>query len=290
LRPRAANHLVRVRAIADAPIDARIEDSPRSAPVEMSITQTSSPAPIWDRVVCAIDQAPLSVHAARVAASLMPATACLTLCSVVGPDEGGPLDEEARTREAQDALDRAQGQIQPVHDAELHLREGPPISRLLDELVSERATLVAVGSHARGQAGLGSVATAILHEAPCSVLIAYAEDAGDGEVVVGFDGSGGARRALAVGRALSARLSLALRVLVATGDPRAPGAGWSREELGPELAMSEDPRTAVEALTDASTAARLLILGSRHLPAALALSSVSEQAAQHARCPVLVVR
>ena len=256
----------------------------------MSIAQTSSPASVWDRVVCAVDCAPLSVHAARAAASLMPAAACLTLCTVVDPDEAGPLDNEARTREAKDALDRAQGEIQPVHDAELHLREGPPISRLLDELATERATLVAIGSHAHGRAGLGSVATAMLHEAPCSVLIAHAEDAGDGEVVVGFDGSGGARRALAVGRELSARLSLTLRVLVATGDARAPGPGWSREELGPELAVSEDPRTAVEALTDASPAARLLILGSRHLPAALVLSSVSEQAAQRARCPVLVVR
>ena len=256
----------------------------------MSIAQTSSPAFVWDQVVCAIDRAPSSVHAARAAASLMPAAACLTLCSVVDPDEGGSLDDQARTREAKDALDRAQAQIQPVHYAELHLREGPPISRLLDELVTERATLVAVGSQAHGRAGLGSVATAMLHEAPCSVLIAHAEAAGDGEVVVGFDGSGGARRALAVGRELAARLSLTLRVLVATGDPRAPGRGWSREELGPELAVSEDPRTAVEALTDASTAAGLLILGTRHLPAALALLSVSEQAAQHARCPVLVVR
>jgi nucleotide-binding universal stress UspA family protein len=108
--------------------------------------------------------------------------------------------------------------------------------------------------------------------------------------VVGFDGSGGARRALAVGRELSERLSLKLRVLVATGDTHAPGPGWSREELGPDLAVIEDPRTAVEALADASPAARLLVLGSRHLPAALALSSVSEQAAQRARCPVLVVR
>ena len=127
----------------------------------------------------------------------------------------------------------------------------------------------------------------MLHDAPCSVLIAHTDDADDGEVVVGFDGSGGARRALAVGRELSERLSLTLRVLVATGDPHPPGPGWSRAELGPDIDVTEDPRTAVQALADASPAARLLILGSRHLPAALALSSVSEQAARRARCPVL---
>jgi nucleotide-binding universal stress UspA family protein len=256
----------------------------------MSIAQTSSPMSVWDRVVCAVDRAPLSVHAARTAASLMPSTARLTACTVIDPDQGGPLHDEARTREAKNALDRAQAEIQPLHDAELHLREGPPIARLLDELSTERATLVTAGSQAHRRAGLGSVATAMLHEAPCSVLIAHTADTGGRDVVVGFDGSGGARRALAVGRELSERLSLTLRVRVATGDSRAPGAGWSREELGPDLDVVEDPRPAVEALTEASPMARLLILGSRHLPAALALWSVSEQAAQRATCPVLVVR
>ena len=65
---------------------------------------------------------------------------------------------------------------------------------------------------------------------------------------------------------------------------------WSRAELGSDIDVTEDPRTAVEALTDASSAAGLLLLGSRHLPVALALSSVSEQAARRATCPVLVVR
>ena len=79
-------------------------------------------------------------------------------------------------------------------------------------------------------------------------------------------------------------------MIVATGDPHSPGPGWSREELGEELAISEDPRTAVDALTAASTSAGLVILGSRHLRGALALASVSERVAHHASCPVLVVR
>ena len=40
--------------------------------------------------------------------------------------------------------------------------------------------------------GLGSVTTAMLQEAPCSVLIADDSEHADGELVVGFDGSGGA--------------------------------------------------------------------------------------------------
>ena len=256
----------------------------------MSIAQTRSPATVWDRVVCAIDRAPLSVRAARAAARLMPTAARLTLCTIVSPDEAGVATSQARTREANAALTRAQADVQPFHNAELQLREGPAIDRLLDDLLTERATIVTVGRRANDRAGLGSVASAMLHDAPCSVLIAHTVNAGDGEVVVGFDGSGGARRALGVGRELSERLLLKLRVLVATGDAHPPGPGWSRAELGPDIDLIEDPRTAVEALTDASSAAGLLILGSRHLPAALALSSVSEQAAQRATCPVLVVR
>ncbi len=261
----------------------------------MSNATTSSAKPVWDRVLGAVDLGRDSVHAAVTAARLMPAAASLTLCAVISREafEEGGVPDRAPTAAARDALNQAHAQIQPVHDAELRLREGPPIHRLLEELQAERATLITVGRHGQGGAagdGLGNVATAMLHDAPCSVLIADISGDADGEVVVGFDGSGGARRALAAGRELCDRLSLKLRVLVATGDARAPGPGWSRNELGSETALSEDPRTAVEALSDMSHTAMLLILGSRHLPAALALSSVSEQAAHRATCPVLVVR
>lgn len=258
----------------------------------MSDATISSATTIWDRVLGAVDQSRASVDAARMAARLMRAGARLTLCAVVSQEalDDGPVGERALTAAAEDALNRAQAQIEPLRDTELHLREGPPIRRLLDELQTERATLVTIGRQGQTGAahvGLGSVATAMLHDAPCSVLIAGTREHADGEVVVGFDGSGAAHRALAAGRELSGRLSLKLRVVVATGDTDGPGPGWSREDLGAEIAVSEDPRTAVEALADASYAAMLLILGSRHLPAALALSSVSEQAAHRATCPVL---
>lgn len=261
----------------------------------MSLAKTSSPSIVWERVMCAVDFTRASVYAAREAARLMPATSQLTLCTVVSPEalEKGVPADEGRTREAEQVLEQAQAEIQSLHDAELHLREGPPIRRLLEELRAEQATLVTVGGHRTGHAEesvLGSVATAMLHEAPCSVLIAPGNVADGGDVVVGFDGSGGARRALAVGREICERLPLRLRVVVATGDAQPLGPGWSREELEPEIPVTEDPRTAVEALTDASQSARLLILGTRHLPAVMALSSVSETAAQHASCPVLVIR
>ena len=110
----------------------------------------------------------------------MPADGRLILSTVVSPEavEGGVFLDRALMSDAQAGFDRVQVEIEPLHDSELHLREGPPIRRLLEELRSERATLVAVGSHGHSRAAgivLGSVATAMLHEAPCSVLIAHAD-------------------------------------------------------------------------------------------------------------------
>lgn len=265
----------------------------------MNIEFARSPPAVWDRVVCGIDGTAASLEAARRVAALMPAAAKLTLCAVIIPGliEGDVSMEQALTHDSELALDHAQREIAASHQSEAVLREGPPVRLLLDELIADRATLIAVGSRGHDRAagaGLGTVATAMLRDAPCSVLIAHGgsrdETGSDGEIVVGFDGSGGARRALAAGSALAERVSMKLRVIVATGDAQPPGEGWSREELGAEPAVSEDPRPAVDALVDASGAAALLIVGSRHLPGATTIASVSEQVARDASCPVLVVR
>ena len=259
----------------------------------MSKPETSPAATVWDRVLCAVDRTPASIHAARTAARLMPAVASLTLCTVV-PGEALGADmslERSRTRQAQDALTHAQAEIEAFHDAELVLREGRPIRRLLDELSGERATLVTVGRHgdSRGAgAMLGELATEILHDAVCSVLIAGAAER-HGEVVVGFDGPGGAGRALAVGRELSARLALVLRVLVATGGPHPPGPGWSRHELGTELDVIEDPRQRSRRLSKLpfGEAADLGEPSPRRCDGAL---ERQRAAARGADCPVLVIR
>lgn len=269
----------------------------------MSIAQTTSPPAVWDRVVCGIDFTDASRQAALVAARLMPGAAELTLCNVITPAdiEGGVFMDETFqyeeflagtiTSEASRRLEEVQSEIHAFHPAELHLREGQSFSSLLDEIRAERATLVALGSHGHSRAAgiaLGRVATEMLHRAPCSVLIAHGTDVPrEGDVVVGFDGSGGARRALATGQELAKRLALKLRVIVATGD-RLPAS--AREELGSELPITEDPRGAVDALVDASASAGLLIVGSRHLSGVSALLSVSERVAHRAGCPVLVVR
>jgi nucleotide-binding universal stress UspA family protein len=264
----------------------------------MSAAQATSRPAVWERVVCGIDFTGPSLQAALLAARLMPASAQLTLCAVASREaiEGGALLDTALIGDATDALDEVRREVQAFHSAELHVREGRPIRQLLDELTTERASLVALGSRGNSRAAgilLGSVATAMLHKAPCSVLIAHPNPPtgtpDDGRVVVGFDGSGGALHAIEVARELSERRSLRPHVIVAAADANHPPTPDWREELGAE-AVTEDTRTAVEALIDASVGATVLIVGNRHLRGVQTLSSVSERVAHQAHCPVLVLR
>ncbi len=250
---------------------------------------TLAPPTVWDRVVCAVDHNPESLAAARAAARLMPADASLTVVTVRDPQDGDqPTGDLAAITQARSAFQT----IQAIHDAELHLREGYAIERILDELHAQHATLLTLGASARPAQGmlLGRITTALTRDAQASILIAHEDVPPPGDIVVGFDGSGGARRALAAAQELSARLSLDVRVLIATGDDGVPAHDAVREDLDPALEVVVDPRGAVEALTHASRSAALVAVGSRHLQGALASVSVSEHTAQRSRCPVLVLR
>ncbi len=58
---------------------------------------------------------------------------------------------------------------------ETEVRLGAPVSVIIDEAKDWQADLIVVGSHGRGFWGrltLGSVSDAIVHHAPCSVLVA----------------------------------------------------------------------------------------------------------------------
>lgn len=137
-------------------------------------------------------------------------------------------------------------------------------------------------------------------------------------VVVGYDGSDGALRALAWAGQEAERLGAPLRVVVCVDwhpVPSAEAAGAllappDLRRVGEELAeqaitraRSDHPRleltgavhdwaSAVPVLLEESAAARLVVLGSRGHGAFadLLLGSTSAQVAVHARCPVVVVR
>jgi nucleotide-binding universal stress UspA family protein len=65
-----------------------------------------------------------------------------------------------------------------ISDIEIDVRLGAPARVIVDEAKEWNADLIVVGSHGRGFWGrltLGSVSDAIVHHAPCSVLVARAD-------------------------------------------------------------------------------------------------------------------
>ena len=144
--------------------------------------------------------------------------------------------------------------------------------RLLAEIERSGATLAVVGcrglSRPQGIAS-GSAPTTVVHEAPCSVLVARGTGAAESwprTIVAGLDGTPESERAVSVARLLAARLGSRLYVVTAT---------------------RADP---VSVLADEAENADLLVVGSRGLRGVRALASVSERVAHEARCPVLVVK
>ena len=135
---------------------------------------------------------------------------------------------------------------------------------------------------------MGSVATEVIHKAPCSVLVARKRsDAFPHKIVVGIDGSPQSLAAYAVAKDLAERFETELVPVRAHGGKQVEQGvvdrfvGHFREEL---------PDEPVTALIAASADADLLVVGSRGLHGVKALGSVSERVAHQARCSVLIVR
>jgi nucleotide-binding universal stress UspA family protein len=253
---------------------------------------------VFDSVICGIDASPEGLEAARQAARLMPPEGRLLLVVVTdvnvavhaGYAAADVLDRLRRDSAA--ALEGAVREVSALHPVESRLLEGTP-SRLLKETIEqEGGTLLCVGSHGyRRAAGIliGSIATTLLHEAPCSVLVA--RPPGDPvrfprRVVAGVDGSPCSLQALAVAKELCDRLGVELEVVLASGtrNVEADAATLSHPDV------TVDPRAPIPALLAAAADADLLVVGSRGLHGLRALGSVSERVAHEARCSVLVVR
>ena len=230
---------------------------------------------VFDRIVCGVDGSTASIAGVRLAAALAGAGARLELVSVEDPTIAAHAGWAASAvsddlhRDAVAALERARAEAAGVDAPETRLLEGHPADRLLDELRRVDATLAVVGSRGHSRAvgiALGSVATMIVHEAPCSVLVARElEGEPPRRVVVGLDGSPEAERAGAVARELAERVGADVREIVDAARP-------------------------VDELAEASEDASFVVVGSRGLRGVRALGSVSERVAHEARCPVLVVR
>ena len=249
----------------------------------------------FERVVCGVDASEAGVVAARLAARVAEPDGELTLLAVDDPSGAidaaeamGDLLQEVAAAGARPAAAAGARSAQAV---ETRLVEGPAIDTLLAELERRRATLAVVGSHDRIRAvgiALGSVTTHVLHEAPCSVLVARKprSERWPRTIVVGVDGSPPSIAAVAVARKLAVRFGASVRFVAATGDTHVDleNARW----FAPEL--EELPGRCVDELHVLSESTDLVVVGSRGLRGIRALGSVSECVAHEARSSVLVVR
>jgi nucleotide-binding universal stress UspA family protein len=252
---------------------------------------------IFERVVCGVETSPESLVAVRQAARLVEPDGRLVLTAVadvaiaVHAGWAATAVHEEIVTEAQTALATA-GTEAP--NAETALLQGSPGESLLSTTRMEGADLIVVGTHGGSRAKgivLGSVATLMLHEAPCSVLIARPSANGADfprHICIGVDGSASSAHAAETGRALAARFSAAKTIVAACGEKK-----LNLDELRTVEPNAEiDHRPAVEALVAkaAEAGADLLVVGSRGLHGVKALGSVSERVAHRAGCSVLVVR
>lgn len=255
------------------------------------------PAMTFDRVVCGVDGSPAGIEALRQALCLRAPAGRLVAVTVaewmVAVRTGFEATKwAADLREhASRASEEAMRAIGDDPSAEARVVEGRPIPALLETARKERASLIAVGTHGMGRpagALLGSVATAMLHDAPCPVLVARSAREGAWRprtIVAGVDGSAESLEAAATARAIAERFGGDLRLLAALGGK--PLEAGRLQELGDLDRVGAHP---VDGLVDASRAIDLLVVGSRGLHGIRALGSVSERIAHRAACSVLVIR
>ncbi|HVC88120.1 MAG TPA: universal stress protein [Gaiellaceae bacterium] len=254
----------------------------------------------FTRILVGIDGSQQSLEAARQAALLQDPDGQLTLLAAweITPliaADGSYIpcyvDVTVQREVADSSLAAARDYVAPYTPATGKLVRGAATSQLLGEIERDQDTLVAIGSSGTGRlVGIveGSVATAVIHRSPCSVLVSRPVKSGfPGRIAVGVDGSVESAAAYAAARHLAERFDAELHALVAWG-----GKGVNERLVatitdGEHDDVDEPP---AEALTRAAESADLVVVGSRGLHGLSALGSVSERVAHTATCSALVVR
>jgi len=252
---------------------------------------------VFSTVVCGVDTSPEGELAAGLAARVAAPDGELVLVSVADTSvpvlAGHAAGEVLETIDAgaREALKRGRAATPALHPATATVRSGNRARSVLRELVGRSATLGVAGMHHRSRAAgivTGDVSTFLLHEAPCSVLIAR-PPAGHARwprsVVVGLDGSDESASALIAARELELRFGSTIRTVIARGgDPFFACARLT------DPTVEEHDGDPIDVLTRLSKDTDLVVVGSRGLRGLRALGSVSERVAHQACSSVLVVR
>ena len=256
---------------------------------------------IFIRILVGVDGGDAALEAARQAALLEDVAGQLTVFSAwqtaptvvggTGSEVPWYYDEDRQRGEAEEAVRAAREYVEPYSSPLTKIVRATPVAGLLAEIEREQATMVAVGAGESGRLrGIieGSVATELIHRAPCSVLVARrAENGFPRRIVAGVDGSVESAAAYAAARYLAERFDASLQTVVAWGGK---GADARLAAIITDGAHADSARPPVEALGAAAEDADLLVVGSRGLHGLRALGSVSERAAHAAGCSTLVVR
>ena len=273
-----------------------------------------TPDRVFARVLAGTDGSPRAEEAVRQSARLASATqAPLEIAFVIdtGRSHDGNVELEGET-----ALQRATAiAAETGVEADVRILAGDPAKTLISEAEEEGVDLIGIGPDAGllgGAIRIGQTAARLLGEARCSVLVARpATPKFPSRIACGVDGSetsaGTAALAAGVASATGAELRLIHVIPVFRGDNTEWTLGEgepSPPELEPavqaaiargvqpvrEMAMGRPENALLEAASRNGT--DLLVVGYRGVRGVrkVLLGSVSEHAAHHARCSVLVAR
>jgi nucleotide-binding universal stress UspA family protein len=197
---------------------------------------------------------------------------------------------ELLANEANEARNTAETIMGSAEGRSARVVRGKPVAVLRRERDELRATLVALGGRRSSRflgIMLGDTGTELVHDAACSVLLAYPTEDGPWrprKIVVGFDSSTYALAALRTAEELANAHGGTVEVVAATGGKTIESdAAWG------ERVDTWEPAHPVAALVERSRTVDLVVVGSRGVHGIRAIGSVSERVAHQAHCTVLVV-